>query len=782
MSFLYLKGAVFFTFIPVVLNLGLLDDGNSLNCTQEEVPCTAVFNNCLYKGWLIPSAFTPSAPDDFKVSFDVRENMEGDLEPVIVAEWKAKDDGSISHLNGTELSVMKSSTNQHLCVHYNFLKPFKTMRNRAGEKWSFSLDKVVVDPGSTYVVTVSNLPKPNLDHTFYNVRKTFQVPGCDDPLMQKTKICFERGDTWQPNITVGRTKDPHGKDILYVAFNPGENVEKYNVFVNCNRKETKTLYNESKTLLNVTYDLKNWSRTCCNFDVQIQPFFQKCANDCRRKSHSFNICVPAVPPENNCTIWIIWVGLCLLLCGIGVFAVYLRCRKPPPAAEKPPIKVPLKTTPVPPGPRSILIIYSRDHPLYTDIVLKLCAFLRAKCGTDVMLDLLDTTWLGTIGRLQWIEQKKRHIEQSSNKILILCSRGVQAKWGAICGEPPVLLREDVHSPVGDMLTLALQLITPDMQRPASYGKYLVAYFDDVSTEADVPSLFDIAVKYKLMKHFEELYFRILDVEKYQQGTERCIKDIGKDEYFNCPSGEALRNAIETFQAHQMKNPDWFENEFVNSEDEARVETDALFEVPQIYQLIPMCNIGPPILVKEVDVRPETKSVCAVIPEINETPEESSMLIVNPRVHPKYSEVVSYHPAVECSIEIPSVAPQLYPGLLAEPVSVPVETSYPDAFPMGEPSDICLTDLTAPPPSMEDNFHLYQDMDMSQPVEMEESEMEGASETRPSRGSDQGYGSRYSTVREERKYQEEHSSLAKLQMELFLNSPISSDFLTKTMRS
>lgn len=333
-----------------------------------------------------------------------------------------------------------------------------------------------------------------------------------------------------------------------------------------------------------------------------------------------------------------------------------------------------------------------------------------------------------------------------------------------------------------MLTLALQLITPDMQRPASYGKYLVAYFDDVSTEADVPSLFDIAVKYKLMKHFEELYFRILDVEKYQQGTERCIKDIGKDEYFNCPSGKALRNAIETFQAHQMKNPDWFENEFVNSEDEARVETDALFEVPQIYQLIPMCNIGPPILVKEVDVRPETKSVCAVIPEINETPEESSMLIVNPRVHPKYSEVVSYHPAVECSIEIPSVAPQLYPGLLAEPVSVPVETSYPDAFPMGEPSDICLTDLTAPPPSMEDNFHLYQDMDMSQPVEMEESEMEGASETRPSRGSDQGYGSRYSTVREERKYQEEHSSLAKLQMELFLNSPISSDFFTKTMRS
>jgi len=50
-------------------------------------------DNCMYKGWLIPSDFTPSGPDDLKVYVDVRRNMEDDLEPVIVAEWKAKDDG-----------------------------------------------------------------------------------------------------------------------------------------------------------------------------------------------------------------------------------------------------------------------------------------------------------------------------------------------------------------------------------------------------------------------------------------------------------------------------------------------------------------------------------------------------------------------------------------------------------------------------------------------------------------------------------------------------------------
>lgn len=50
-------------------------------------------DNCMYKGWLIPSDFTPSGPDDLQVYVDVRRNMKDDWEPVIVAKWKAKDDG-----------------------------------------------------------------------------------------------------------------------------------------------------------------------------------------------------------------------------------------------------------------------------------------------------------------------------------------------------------------------------------------------------------------------------------------------------------------------------------------------------------------------------------------------------------------------------------------------------------------------------------------------------------------------------------------------------------------
>ncbi|KPP66517.1 hypothetical protein Z043_114976, partial [Scleropages formosus] len=219
------------------------------------------------------------------------------------------------------------------------------------------------------------------------------------------------------------------------------------------------------------------------------------------------------------------------------------------------------------GPRKVLIIYSLDHPLYKDIVLKLCAFLQAQCGTEVVLDLLDSTQLSSMGRLQWLELQKERVEESSDKILILCSRGVQAKWQAMCEGQRVILREDAHSPIGDMLTPAFSVIIPDLLRTASFGKYVVAYFGGVCCEEDVPSPFNITVKYKLMNHFEEVYLRILEKEKFESWKINHVEGITEKEYHKCPSGGALRDAIEAFQAYQLENPDWFEKECMNTMEE-----------------------------------------------------------------------------------------------------------------------------------------------------------------------------------------------------------------------
>lgn len=54
----------------------------------------------MYKEWLIPSDFTPSGPDNLTVYVDVRSNMKGDVEPVIVAKWSAKDDGGSLVVSG----------------------------------------------------------------------------------------------------------------------------------------------------------------------------------------------------------------------------------------------------------------------------------------------------------------------------------------------------------------------------------------------------------------------------------------------------------------------------------------------------------------------------------------------------------------------------------------------------------------------------------------------------------------------------------------------------------
>ncbi|XP_071187635.1 interleukin-17 receptor A-like [Salvelinus alpinus] len=581
----------------------------TLNCTQEGLRCEANINNCLDPGWLKPRSYTPSSPVNLEVELDTRKDEEGHLVPVLVARWKAQDDGSISSLKGTELHVLKEATNQNLCVRYLFYDKMP-MLNPAHEKWSFSLDRVVVEPGLSYVVSVSNLPKPNLKHSGYNIHQHFTVPDCKDPKIQRSKVCLESGSLWRPNTTLERSTGPQGRTTLTVGFSTDQHSHNYRVSLLCsNNRQWQDTDMTNQTLLNVEFDLEKWPRTCCHFDVEIQPFFSRCNNDCVRRRKTFNICgtPPTVLPGDSASPKIytaVAAVVLLLVAGLVCCLVYQlrrRRKKVPPGPYPPAVEPEAQTPHLSRVPPRVLVIYSQDHPLYRNIVLKLCAFLQAKCGTEVVLDLLDTAWLGTVGRLPWLEWQRQQINKSSDKILVLCSRGVQAKWRAMCGQSRVTLREDLRSPIDDMLTPALNLFLPDMQQAAALGKYMVAYFDDVGSERDVPSVFDIAVKYKLMKHFEELCFRILDQEKYAPGQVSHIEGIGVDEYFTCPSGRDLRDAIEAFQVFQIENPDWFEQECVdiNAEEEvvAVTEYDALLEQPvaPVLEFVPEYRMGPPVL-------------------------------------------------------------------------------------------------------------------------------------------------------------------------------------------
>ncbi|KAL4601533.1 interleukin-17 receptor A-like, partial [Arapaima gigas] len=222
---------------------------------------------------------------------------------------------------------------------------------------------------------------------------------------------------------------------------------------------------------------------------------------------------------------------------------------------------------------------------------------------------------------------------------------------------------------GDMLTPAFSLIVPDLLHPVAFGKYIVAYFDDVSAEEDVPPPFNITIKYKLMKHFEELYFRILDMEKHEPGRVNRVEGIAEDEYFNCASGRALRDAIEAFQAHQLEYPDWFERECVDSEEEA-LESDLqcplLADVNSIsiQQCVPLCREEPPIFSNTINAIEGGREVLSLTPLIKDaeedvftqqvlpvTPlEENQVCAVLPVAHKERGPVYAALPAahLECS--------------------------------------------------------------------------------------------------------------------------------------
>ncbi|KAL0964928.1 hypothetical protein UPYG_G00274560 [Umbra pygmaea] len=717
---LFLKVGLLLSLFSTLSCLQILR-GPALNCTQNGLLCKADITNCFVKDWFIHQSYTPSDPVGLEVNVDTREDELGNLQPVVVARWKAKDDGSIRFLKGTMLKVLMEATNQDICVQYEFLNTLK-MQNPANEMWSFSSECVVVEPGFSYVVYVSNLPKPNLHHSSDNVFKPVSVPGCKDPKMQVTQVCLETGILWTPNTTLERSAGQQGRVLLTANFTTDQFAPKYTVSLLCsNHRHGQEIHRGNKTSLSVQFDLDEWPRTCCYFDVEIQPFFDRCSNDCIRRKKTFNICGASptvIHPDNLCGVSshfyvLVAVSTFLTICGLVCCLIY-KLRKtpekvpaeaPPPAAGSPPFSPPR-------DPPRVLVIYSQDHPLYRKMVLKLCAFLQAKCGTEVVLDLLDTTWLAAVGRLPWLEWQRQQVKRSSDKILVLCSRGVQAKWQAMCGQGRVTLREDLCSPIDDMLTPALNLFLPDMQQAAAMGKYMVAYFEDVSSESDVPSVFDIAVKYRLMKHFEEICFRILDQEKFSPGKICHIEGIGPDEYFLCQPGRELRDAIEAFQAFQLENPDWFAQECVDIEAEEEVvavtEYDPLLEEPAsvIIECVPKPREGPPIYVNDVKIQESTRRVQVLTAEVNPDGEGRSVRELLPRVNSDCPQVSPLYPAI-----------QTPPGVLIS-----------DLYPHGWKRDACgLSDLllSEPPLVRENCLHLEDRMGTADscPVENEETEEE-----------------------------------------------------------
>ncbi|KFV08558.1 Interleukin-17 receptor A, partial [Tauraco erythrolophus] len=521
---------------------------------------------CMEASWLQVPMWTPSAPSSLHVSSDVFRQMDGNLLPVLRIEWKVATDASIQYLRGAELAVMQVNSNQQICAQFDFQNNLPLQVRPDGGRWNFTFDRFEVEPGQTYQVTVYHLPKLGVGGD-YNCKSTsLTMPDCKDSVMKRTIPCIKTGSLWEPRIQ-GRSLDD---TTLLVSFNPWMESMRYQIHVASflNEKKCKMVTHDFtegglQQQVNVTVKLEKNIRACCNYKIQVQPFFANCGTDCPRHS-AF---VPCSPAPNDMIIWLYWciTGICVLLVGSVIAGVVCMTKKRAAA--------PYTDLPLPPlKPRKVWIVYSADHLLYVDVVLKFAEFLMTVCGTAVALDLLEDHQISELGPLPWLTRQKKEMEDLSSKIIILCSRGTQAKWQAMLGSEPVCLKQDQQKPVGDLFTPALNLILPDFKKPACFGMYIVCYFEGISSEKDIPDLFNVTSRYQLMDKFEDVYFRIQDLEKFEPGRIHRIREITAENYIDSPSGRKLKEAIQTFRNWQVEHPEWFESETVCLDNDEELQS------------------------------------------------------------------------------------------------------------------------------------------------------------------------------------------------------------------
>lgn len=335
-------------------------------------------------------------------------------------------------------------------------------------------------------------------------------------------------------------------------------------------------------------------------------------------------------------------------------------------------------TPPPLKPRKVWIVYSADHPLYVEVVLKFAQFLITACGTEVALDLLEEQVISEVGVMTWVGRQKQEMVESNSKIIILCSRGTQAKWKAILGwaEPSLQLRCDLWKPAGDLFTAAMNMILPDFKRPACFGTYIVCYFSGISSESDVPDLFNITSRYPLMDKFEEVYFRIQDLEMFEPGRMHHVKELTGENYLQSPSGRQLKEAVARFQEWQTQWPDWFEREnlcLADGQDLPSMDEE-VFEDP----LLPLGGR----IVKQQPLVLEPTSDCCLAVDVCVAEEESALAKLDLQLQPQRElEAQALQTIVLPAEQVPAAR-------VVEPVYLPDGSGAATQLTMAEDNEAC----------------------------------------------------------------------------------------------
>ncbi|XP_069821076.1 interleukin-17 receptor A [Dendropsophus ebraccatus] len=615
-----------------------------ISCSQPGIQCSVLNSDCLDLSWIQPFKWTPSAPSQLEVTAGVGQNKSGYRVPVLQINWTVNIDASIQYLQGAEVSVLELATSRTRCVQFQFGNPFPGQRDHNNQPWKFFYNLFEVNPGNQYQISVQHLPKQKQEN---RIAQEFTVPACSDSEMTGTDTCCSLGHCWNHYITL-----TFNETHLIVTFTPQRDAYRYGVRVDISPLKT-ALYDEildlpqGATTERRKVIISNPERhDVWWYNVSVWPYMPPCYNDCVRHWYAPPSPPPPTPPPQDLSrqvkVWPIAAAAIITVFAITVILLGLhQCMIPP--DPKIPILPPL--LPPPPVKQKVWLVYSADHKLYVDAVIKLADFLQVSWGLEVILDLHHSLDIGIKGPMDWLIYQKEQIDKTNGIILILCSKGAQAKWKAkqIGQEPSVPLPEDVGNKNFDLFTMALHLFCADFQRTSPYGRYVVAYFSELSDAGDVPAPFNVCSQHALTENLQDLWFRIQRIERRQPSVQYNVNMEG-------PSYRHLVKAIERCRSWQETHPDWFVIQCSSLEEEEETIEKEVVEDEDGHELTrrnyPHIRQPEAPISKMTPIIVEPDAIRSVNPSLIDGPPSVHIL---PRLNVERSSVVIQQPCLntEC---------------------------------------------------------------------------------------------------------------------------------------
>uniref|UniRef100_A0A3Q0SB16 Interleukin-17 receptor D n=1 Tax=Amphilophus citrinellus TaxID=61819 RepID=A0A3Q0SB16_AMPCI len=245
-----------------------------------------------------------------------------------------------------------------------------------------------------------------------------------------------------------------------------------------------------------------------------------------------------------------------------------------------------------PRPKVFICYSNRDCPKHTSVIQSFAFFLQDFCCCEVVLDLWEHLEMCKEGQMSWLS---RQLDEA-NFIITVCSKGLRyyVEKKSRRGKTPVSRRSSSSSSSigasgGDLFIVAVAMIAEKLRQAKQsedggaqeMNRHMAVYFD-YSTEGDIPTILNVAPRFKLMDQLPQLFGRLHAGQSGLTEREQQPLNVSRRNYFRSKSGRSLYVSICNMHQHISQNPDWFEKQLLEQRfDSGLVLNEVVVRTPSL---------------------------------------------------------------------------------------------------------------------------------------------------------------------------------------------------------